>query len=192
MARAERFLQHVHTVLAFEISPEQPHHLEAALTAVWGAGRDIFFAHVGHTRAYLYRDGQLFRLTRDHTMARELEAPTGPPSHIDFSIAARDFQHVLTRALGAEGDGGIQIDLERFRLDDEDLLLVCSNGVTDALRDREIAAILKSRCGPADLCVALVERAQELNGEDDATALIGRYHIPRVSDGERSDGRPPR
>jgi protein phosphatase len=190
IARAERFLQHVHRVLTFETPPDHPHHLEAALTAVWGAGRDIFFAHIGHTRAYLYRDGDLFRLTRDHTVARELEAPAGPASLIDVSAAARDFQHVLTKTLGAEGEGGVEVDLERFRLDDEDLLLVCSNGVTDALRDREIAAILKSRRGPADLCAALVERAQEVNGEDDATALIGRYHVPHASDGERREGRP--
>jgi serine/threonine protein phosphatase PrpC len=192
MARAERFLQRVHTVLTFERPADQPQDLQAALTVVWGAGRDIFFAHVGHTRAYLYRDGELFRLTRDHTVARELEAPTGSVSFIDLGVAARDFQHVLTRALGARGQEGTQFDLERFRLGDEDLLLVCSNGVTDALSDRDIAAILKSHRGPADLCVALVERAQAINAEDDATALIGRYHIPRASDGEGRARRPPR
>lgn len=188
IARADRFFRHVHTMLTFETSPGQA-RLQAAMTATFGSGRDLFFAHVGHTRAYLYRGRELFRLTRDHTVAHELEAPAGPASHVHVNTAARDFEHVLTRTLGAETGNGLTVDLERFRLNDGDLVLVCSNGVTDAMDDRDIAAVLASRRGPADLCEGLVERAHELDGEDDATAIIGRYHIPPEPEGDRRERR---
>ena len=67
MDRARRFVRRVDTSLVDDSLTPRP-DLQTTLTAVWGAGRDLFCCHVGHSRAYLFRAGQLLRLTRDHTV----------------------------------------------------------------------------------------------------------------------------
>ena len=118
---------------------------QTTLTATYGAGRDLFFVHVGHSRAYLFRRGQLMRLTRDHTLGRNGRSavPLGPM--IDINTTARDLRHILTDTMGMSGPIGPGIDLERLQLDDGDRVLVCSNGLTDALDESKIAEILGGR-----------------------------------------------
>ncbi len=153
--------------------------LQTSLTAVFGAGRDMFFAHVGHSRAYLLRNMQLMRLTHDHTVNRR-----GHQSHvsvaplIDVNAAARDLQHILTDTIGMGGSTGPRIDLEHFQLDDQDIVLVCTNGLTDNVDEDHIAQILVASGSPDEKCRKLVDLGFEVGGEDDVTALVGRYHVP--------------
>ena len=69
MDRAERFLRHVDSAVVYEGAARGLSQPQTTLTAVFGAGHDLFFAHVGHSRAYLLREGSLLRLTRDHTLS---------------------------------------------------------------------------------------------------------------------------
>src|SRR3954470_22283344 len=80
MARAERFYQHVDGTVAEQRRAGPGAVDQTTMTATFGAGRDLFFAHVGHSRAYLHRHGQLMRLTRDHTLVehRSARLPTAP------------------------------------------------------------------------------------------------------------------
>ena len=95
MQRAERFYEHVNTVMAASNRAAEGVKQQATLTAVFGAGRDLFFAHIGHSRAYLLRDHLLMRLTRDHTYAAAMDGVAMAPL-IDVKGAARDFSHILT------------------------------------------------------------------------------------------------
>jgi protein phosphatase len=151
---------------------------QTTLTATFSAGRDLFFAHVGHSRAYLLRDGRLLRLTRDHTMDRykSTSIPIGPL--MDVNATARDLHHILTDTIGMSGPLGPTIDLERISLQDGDRVLTCTNGLTDPVHEDDIATILSSDRAPDMQCEQLVDLAIAAGGEDDATAVLAKYRIP--------------
>ena len=173
--RAERFVRHVDSAVVYEGAPQGLHQPQTTLTAVFGAGRDLFFAHVGHSRAYLLREGSLLRLTRDHTLSSRRAAPLAPL--VDVKTTARDLMHVLTQTIGMSGSAGPIIDLERFQLVDGDRILVCTNGVTDALDDSIVSDVLASDAPLADQARQLVDLAMDAAGDDDATALVAEFHV---------------
>jgi protein phosphatase len=117
-------------------------------------------------------------LTRDHTIGRSGQSgvPLGPM--IDINTTARDLRHILTDTMGMTGPVGPGIDLERLQLDDGDRVLVCTNGLTDAVEEAKIAEILADDATPDAHARTLVDLAMASGGEDDATALVGRYHVP--------------
>jgi len=149
--------------------------LHTTLTCVVTAGRDLFFAHVGHSRAYLLRGGELIQLTRDHTHEAMRNEPRA--RLLDVTDVAADMKHLLTDAMGA-GTNDPQIDIERLQLEHGDFVLLCTNGLTDTVKDEDIARILGSTRSPADQCASLVRRATELGAPDDVTVVGARYHIP--------------
>jgi serine/threonine protein phosphatase PrpC len=178
IARAERFYRHVDATVASEAATGPMPNFQTTLTATFGSGGDLFFAHVGHSRAYLFRSGELLRLTRDHTIGRQRVSRVGLAPLVDVNLAARDLRHILTETIGMGGLTGPTIDLERFHLHDEDVIMVCTNGLTDALEEQAVADVLASGGSPANLSTRLVDLAMAADGEDDVTALIGQYHIP--------------
>ena len=120
------------------------------------AGRELFFAHVGHSRAYLFRDGKLLQLTNDHVSS-------------DSSTAA----------LGKKADAqGPRIYVERSGLLNGDVVLLCTNGLTDVVDDARIANALQRPATPDDQCQELIDLATEAGGEDDVTAVVAHYTIP--------------
>jgi protein phosphatase len=149
--------------------------LRSTLTAFVSSGRDVFVAHVGHSRAYLLRDGVLLQLTSDHSqrMANTAEAV----KVLRMSDAAQDFQHVLSDALGVEAVEP-HVDVERLTLESGDLVLLATNGVTDVLRDGDIALLLNSSRTIEQKAEALMAMAVERGTSDDATVVLGEYLIP--------------
>lgn len=178
LERADRFYRHVDSAVTFEGVTGSAPDLQTTLTAAFSAGHDVFFAHVGHSRAYLWRAGQLMRLTRDHTLGQRHPSRVSMAPLVDVNATSRDLKHVLTGAMGMADPSRLHIDLERLRLHSDDVVLVCTNGVTDALDESEIADVLKSAVPPAEQSRMLVDRAIESDGRDDATALVGHYHFP--------------
>jgi protein phosphatase len=179
MGRAELFYRLTDRVVARSgPSLPSPTTMQTTLTATFGAGRDLFFAHVGHSRAYLLREGHLMRLTRDHTIGRSgtSNVPVGPI--IDVNLAARDMKHIVTNAIGLSDSPGLAIEIERFELADRDVVLVCTNGLTDVVDEAIIGDVLSSGRTPDDECRSLVELAAASGAEDDVTALIAEYRIP--------------
>ena len=123
-------------------------------------GSDLFIAHAGHSRAYLFRDGQLLRLTRDHTFTRS------------------DVNKDVTDAIGLGGPGGPSIDIRRCGLLDNDVVLLCTNGLTDVVDDARIEETLQTQGLPDNQCRSLIDLAIESGGQDDVTVLAARYRIP--------------
>ena len=175
--RAERFYRHVDSTVFRHDAGVEP-RLQTSLTATFGAGRDLFFAHVGHSRAYLFREGNLLRLTRDHTIGRRGSTKVPVAPLMDVNAAAQDLKHIITDTIGMRGSLGPMIDLERFRLSDEDRVLVCTNGLTDLVEEEAMAEVLGSKGTADDCCRTLVNLALAAGGEDDVTALVAAYHIP--------------
>lgn len=178
--RAERFYRHVDSAVVYDGNTRGLRQQQTTLTAVFGAGRDLFFAHVGHSRAYLFRQGSLMRLTRDHTVGAKgkgTKAPLAPL--VDVNATARDLRHILTETIGMSGSSGPSIDLERFQLSDGDRILVCTNGVTDMIDESVVTSVLESGESPDEQSHRLVALAMEAGGDDDATALVADFHFGR-------------
>lgn len=149
---------------------------QTTMTAVFGAGQDLFIAHVGHSRAYLSRDGVLVRLTHDHTVGPDRVDRVSVTPLVDVSTAARDLQHILTDTLGMSGPAGPSIDIFQMRIDDDDRVLLCTNGLTDAVDEPSIEDMLACDQTPEELCWTLIEAAA--GAVDDVTVLTARYRVP--------------
>jgi len=144
------------------------------LTAAYSVGVDVFIVHVGDSRAYLYRKGELRQLTKDHTVAQAL-ADAGQIAPEDVRRHKR--RNALTNFLGGHS-GKVKGDMRWLRLADADRLLLCSDGLTEMVDDATIAEILSRHPEPADATQALLEESLRQGGKDNVTIVIARYHIP--------------
>ena len=135
-------------------------------TAVLIPGQ-IIIAHVGDCRAYLLHDGELLRLTVDHTLVQEL-VDKGSIS-LDESIH-HPRRNVLTRALGLPDY--LQPDVTVHSLCEGDRLLLCSDGLHGMLSDEHISECLSQSLSAPDMAGAFIERAIALGGEDNITVLL--------------------
>jgi protein phosphatase len=171
MDRAERFYKDVNLTLA-KAGKSSPLGLQSTMTAVFTAGADLIFAHVGHSRAYLFRDGKLMQLTHDH--------PLGGGSGVAplTLTGARDLDDALTETIGRTG-GTPKIEVERSGLLDGDAVLLCTNGLTDVVDDVGITNAPRRHSTPDDQCHALVHLALDARGDDDVTAVVAHYRVPR-------------
>ena len=171
--RAERFYRAIDLAM-LRAGVDDPVGLQTTLTAVYTSGKDLLFAHVGHSRAYLFRDGALMQLTRDHTLAADLQSKSGP---VDVASGTPDMHHSVTQTIGRPRPGGPRIDIERLGLLDHDAVLLCTNGLTDVLSETSIANVLQRPETPDEKCRMLVDLVGEAGGRDDTTALVAQYRI---------------
>ncbi len=148
--------------------------MATALTAVWSAGPHLFVAHVGHSRCYLFRNGLLTQLTNDHTLRARL---ANVPQPLPVARELEDVDHRLLTALGADGEDP-RVSVEQFRLEHNDTLLLCTNGLTDAVSDDGIANILASSRTPQEQCDLLIDAALAGGGQDNTTVVLVHYLIP--------------
>ena len=130
--------------------------------------------HVGHTRAYLFRDGELLMLTRDQTVENRLAAAKRP---ISIAYATDDPGTILTDTIGGH-DGAPHVQLRQHRLLHGDCVLVCTDGLTSAVDDDRIAQVLTARRRLDDTCRALIDLALDNGGADNITAVVAQYDIP--------------
>ena len=148
--------------------PEQ-RGMGATITAAWIDGTRLSIAHVGDSRAYLLRSGNLQQLTSDHSLvAEQVRRGILTPAEAERS----DMQSVLLRALGAHSD--IEVDSEEHTLFSSDVLLLCSDGLTRMVTEPEIAGTLQSEPDPTKAAERLVELAHEQGGADNVTAIVVR------------------
>lgn len=127
----------------------------------------IAFGHVGDSRAYRVRGGELEQLTDDHSLVGELVrsgrlSPEEAETHPQRSV--------ITRALGTEPD----VDVDTFTLEAErdDVYLLCSDGLTDMISPHEILALVKASGDLEDAARDLVDAANVGGGEDNITVVL--------------------
>jgi len=138
------------------------------MTAAYVAEGDIAIAHVGDSRMYRLRDGELERLTEDHTLVAELERQ----GKITQEEAGRHPQRsIITRALGAEHD--IQVDHHTWPARDGDIYLICSDGLM-MFPEEEIADLVESAPDLRTAARALVDAANAGGGRDNITVVLFR------------------
>ena len=130
-----------------------------------------YVAHLGDSRAYRYHHGTLTQLTRDHTLV-EMLLQRGLIN--EATARAYPDRHVLAKGLGMDAD--MRPDLNSTPLTADDLLLLCSDGLTKMLDDRAIASVLAKTDGnPRRACHELVEEALRCGGEDNVTVIVCAY-----------------
>jgi protein phosphatase len=146
--------------------------MATSLTAMYIAGADLFFANVGHSKAFLFRDGGLFQLTTDHTLGQQRLEAIGAMAVGDTK---RDFTHVVTKLVG----GGVDLDaaIEHVDLLTGDRLVLCTNGLTDVVSLHDIAGTLSLQRRPEDDCQRLIELATAACGADDMTVIVADYQL---------------
>ena len=137
------------------------------LTAAAIFDDELVIAQVGDSRAYLMHDGTLQRITRDHSLVADLVAQ-GRITEQEARVHPQ--RSVITRALGS--DPHMQPDTYHLRVEDGDLLLLCSDGLSSMLDDAAIAAILAANPEPQAACDALVDEALAAGGLDNVTAIV--------------------
>ncbi|MEM7048990.1 MAG: Stp1/IreP family PP2C-type Ser/Thr phosphatase [Acidobacteriota bacterium] len=123
-------------------------------------------AHVGDSRAYRLRDGQLELLTQDHTWVNE-QVVAGFLSLDQARV--HPLKNVVTRALGGEKD--IAVDVREEQVQRGDLYILCSDGLTTMLSDAEIQAGAESSASLAEICRNLVDAANSRGGHDNVTVI---------------------
>jgi protein phosphatase len=138
-------------------------------TVAYVAEEEVVIAHVGDSRAYLLRDGELTRLTRDHSLVGELvdrgkvteeEALTHPQ------------RSVITRAVGPEAT--VKVDAERIAARSGDVFLLCSDGLTDMIRDRDVLRVLTAVDSLEQAGRNLIAAANHAGGRDNITVILFR------------------
>ena len=137
------------------------------LTAVIPDGHGVLVGHVGDSRAYLLRDGELRQLTTDHSLVEEL---VREGRLTEQEAAVHPQRSIITRALGVEG--AVDVDVYSVPLEAGDRLLLCSDGLTTMLRADDIAALLRRESDPTRAANLLVDAANAAGGEDNITTIV--------------------
>ena len=151
------------------VSDDSHRGMGTTVTAAKVTGDEVSLGHVGDSRAYRLRDGELEQLTRDHSLVAELErsgqiTPEAAEHHPQRSI--------ITRALGPEPD--VQVDTYTLAGRDGDLFLICSDGLTSMISDEELGSILRSSDSLEAAAESLVRAANQSGGKDNITVVMFR------------------
>lgn len=130
----------------------------------------LFLGQVGDSRGYILRDGVLTQVTRDQSLVNQL-IEAGQLSQDE----AETFEHnnIILQALGTAE--GVQVDLTYVDLRADDILLLCSDGLSGMIRDAEIKDILQHMRDPESACRELIERANAAGGHDNTTVIVVRF-----------------
>jgi serine/threonine protein phosphatase PrpC len=149
------------------------HGMGTTLTLAFSVGRDLYIVHAGDSRAYLHRKGKLEQITSDHTLV-QLLINGGVISPEDAKTHSG--RNVVTNVIGGPS-AGVHAEIHKVRLEDGDVLLLCSDGLTEPVEDRLIAETLDSLTDPKAASKRLVDLALELGGPDNITAIVARYAL---------------
>ncbi len=137
------------------------------LTAALLCGNRLTIGHVGDSRAYKVADGQVSLLTKDHSLIGQMiEEGRLKPEEAE----KHPQKHVLTRALGVSSD--LEVDITELEIDAGSTLLLCTDGLTNMVRDNEILSICNEKSEPALLAEALIDLANSRGGFDNITVVI--------------------
>lgn len=159
----------------FDVAERKGLNKEVGTTLTWGfiMWPMLYLVHIGDSRAYLSRNGELFRLTRDHNLADRMIR-----KGVLTEEQARNsrFGSILTNVITADGRE-VHAELHQLPLEPNDVILLCTDGLYDEMTDSEIGALLRLVLDPAMVAPAveqLIESAKTNGGRDNVTALLAK------------------
>ena len=139
------------------------------LTAAYVDDTHVAIAHVGDSRAYLFRDGSLQRLTQDHSLVDEL---VRRGKLTEEQAAEHPQRSIITRALGPEPD--VEVDTWTYPARAGDVVLLCSDGLTSMIPEERVKAVLTDHDNLDEAADALIRAANEAGGRDNITVVLFR------------------
>lgn len=145
--------------------------MATTLTLAYLVWPRMYVVHVGDSRCYLLRDGHLEQLTTDHTVAQQFVDGGAMQKN-----AAREspWRHIIWNCLGGDGDD-IAPEVRRVDLRPRDLVLLCTDGLTDKLTEEELTELLTSGQPAESITQALIDAANDRGGADNVTAIVGHF-----------------
>ena len=160
----------------YEASRKNP-QLQGMGTTVAAAqidGRRLSLAHIGDSRVYLVRAGDIEQLTDDHTIVYE---------QVKREIITKDeaskseMRHILTKALGISAEA--EVDMNEMNVAPNDILLFCSDGLSGMVDDETMRTVVEATDDPAVACEQLISLANAKGGKDNITVIVARIGMKR-------------
>jgi serine/threonine protein phosphatase Stp1 len=164
---------HAANAMIFSKSLEVGKQMGSTFVSLVVRGEEFAVLWAGDSRAYLYRDGQLVMLTRDHT---QVEAMLERGLLTEEQAVDHPMKHVLARAVGVQET--LQIDAIRDEISPRDVFLLCSDGLYAVVSDEEIARLLGDK-GPS-ACDDLIQMCLERGAPDNVTITVVLAREPTV------------
>lgn len=140
------------------------HEMGTTITIAKITDMHLDICHVGDSRLYLIRDKEIIQVTKDHTLATEM---------VERGILEKEqnsYSHILTRALGVNKE--VVIDNISFDLNPEDIILLCSDGLSDMLSDQELCTIITKNNDIEEIGNNLLQEALTKGGYDNITLIL--------------------
>ena len=169
-------------------SNESLHGMGTTTTAAYVDDDEVVIAHVGDSRAYLLRDGELRRLTRDHSLVGELVARG---KLTEEQAEQHPQRSVITRALGPEAS--VQVDVDAFSARAGDVFLLCSDGLTSMVHEPKLGPLFEEAGSLEELGKRLIDAANAAGGRDNITVILFRLEEvePRGGSGAEASAAAP-
>jgi protein phosphatase len=158
-------------LIAYGRDHSDSREMGSTVTAALVVSGRAFIANVGDSRTYLFRDGKITRITRDHSLVERLvEAGQIDPA----DVYDHPNRNLIYRSLSATTRSSVEVDIFMEQLKAGDILLLCSDGAWEMVRDEQIASILGETEDIEHAAELLVQRANENGGEDNITVVLAR------------------
>lgn len=143
------------------------------LTMAYSVGTDLFLVHAGDSRAYCLHDGEFRQVTSDHTLVNLLVqggalTPEAAKRH--------NRRNVVTNVIGGPNQG-VHTEIHRVEIADGDVLLLCSDGLTECVDDNQIGEVLRRHREPEYASRRLIELALQAGAPDNVTVVVARYGV---------------
>jgi len=144
--------------------------LGATFTSVAINGDHLYFAQVGDSRAYLIRQGQIYRITKDQSLVQQL---IDAGQITEEEAETHSYRNVILQALGAHNN--VNVEVNAVHLCQLDTLLICSDGLSGKIQANEIAQIVNQANDFKSACQSLINLANERGGEDNITVIVAQF-----------------
>ncbi len=149
-------------------NPQQAGNMGTTMTCALVWGKHLVLAHIGDSRAYLFRKSELTQLSDDHSFVGQMVRDGQLPFEAYYVHPRRN---VITRALGQFDDA--QIDISTSTLENGDKLILCSDGLWEMVRNPDIENLLLKEENLDKLSESLIELANKNGGSDNISVVIG-------------------
>jgi serine/threonine protein phosphatase PrpC len=144
------------------------------VTMAFQVGAQLCVVHVGDSRAYVYRDGDLHQLTQDHTLTADLvRSGALRPDQ----VSGHHFRHVITNVVGGP-HAGVAVEAHAFEVRPGDRVLLCSDGLTEMVTDDVMAAALQAEPTPEGAARRLLSQAMSGGAPDNITIVVVQFDAP--------------